>query len=467
MQLTEAGEELARADDAIKRQHYGRLLRGDLDIEELVIKGICFDVVAYTVFLNGAFNINQIHGTSGQNWVSLFNFPGGTQWGGGDEAIAEGTAVGFFSTERDSFFHAAVATGNGAEVRSVNGGLLGAGWLTPANLKTVLNVRNQDGTFDFDREKIRVWKSPVNSNSTSDILKWTSAPVSSYPNLNWQSAQFFGYPFTSAAAPALAADQNTLWCMHRGGGNNQELWYMNYNSQFGWGPIDSEWKVTLPQSIPQSFAGPALAFDSSNQLWCGYGGAGANIKTTASPNGFNWGTIYGSDVSFNTSPAGPALANFNDAIWLIFSDSANNRLMTGRFVDGSLAGMANAGNNYTTTAPALCAFKNQLWCVYRKDNNDLYVTTSSNFQTWTDGIPIPNQTSDCGPSLAYMPENDTLLCVYGDGNGGSVFYYTYNASGDPATWSTPMAINGNPRAPGTGVGLAEYQGNIYCAYRSA
>ncbi|RCS25628.1 hypothetical protein DUT91_02260 [Phyllobacterium salinisoli] len=307
----------------------------------------------------------------------------------------------------------------------------------------------------------------------SDLLKWTSAPVSSssIPNTTWLSPQDFPSLYTSAAAPALAVFQDKLWIMHRGGGENMDLWYSNFTPQSGW--RNGEWQIRYNNIPVKSPSKPALAvIVEDNTLQCAYLRSsgqtqrGGHISFVSTDNGQDWNPPVTEHIL--PSASGPAVAWFRDAFWCVFRQLESNQLWVA-LLYGMEVDSYEISSQKSSAAPALAVFKDQLWCVYRGYGNDnnLYVTTSNRGEIWAPPTPIPGQTSDCEPALVYVSENDALLCVYGDGNGGSVFYYTYNTTGDPTKWSSPKTINGNPRAPGTGVGLAEYQKNIYCVYRTA
>lgn len=45
----------------------------------------------------------------------------------------------------------------GTEIRAINGGLLGAGWLHPVDLRKVLTQKNPDGSFKYDGTDIFVY----------------------------------------------------------------------------------------------------------------------------------------------------------------------------------------------------------------------------------------------------------------------------------------------------------------------
>lgn len=154
-----------------ERVFYGhRLLDGQQNISDFVLGGICHDATAYTRYLLGSeLSAEQIKNTFPNRWIEKFQFSLGSQWDG-ESSLPGGKAIGFYTqangntphspTDLKEIFHSAIAVG-GTEIRAVNGLDLGASWMHPVDLKSVLNVRNIDGTFDYDRRKIRVFISSV------------------------------------------------------------------------------------------------------------------------------------------------------------------------------------------------------------------------------------------------------------------------------------------------------------------
>lgn len=123
--------------------------------------GVCHDVVAYALYMRGAhISPDQLAGSAGQKWLETFNYPGGKKWDG-YSPIPKGKAIGFYRPIDKTWFHSAITTGNGNEIRSVNGFSLGSAWSVPVDMKWVLGKKNSDGTFNYDGTKIEVYISPL------------------------------------------------------------------------------------------------------------------------------------------------------------------------------------------------------------------------------------------------------------------------------------------------------------------
>ena len=154
---TPLGANVEMREPANREKLLQLLLKGEKNITDY-IQGVCYDAVAYVQYLRGLITFEQLQQISGQNWVPVLNFSGGTLWKG--QNIPAGSAVGFMRLEEATgapagFFHAGVGIG-GTQIRAINGNLLGAGWSVPADIAKVL-VNQGPGVYKHDRAKIQVW----------------------------------------------------------------------------------------------------------------------------------------------------------------------------------------------------------------------------------------------------------------------------------------------------------------------
>ena len=153
---TPLGAHVEMREQASREALLKQLLAGEKEITAYT-QGVCYDAAAYILYLRGLISFDQIQKISGQNWVPVINFTGGTLWKG--QEIPAGSAVGFTRLEGGGapagFFHAGVSIG-GTQIRAVNGNLLGAGWSVPADIAKVL-VNQGPGIYEYDRAKIQVW----------------------------------------------------------------------------------------------------------------------------------------------------------------------------------------------------------------------------------------------------------------------------------------------------------------------
>jgi hypothetical protein len=163
--LTPAGFTLLQQPAQERRRIANRLLDGFENINTYVTGGaICYEVAAFVRFLyDNQITCEDLTNFRTQGWLYRFNFTQGTQWNG-NTAIAAGEIVGFQDESTQAFFHAAVGTGNYDEIRAVNGGTLGAGWM-PIRLGVRLGSRNTDGTFNYEGRRIRVFIANFNAHT--------------------------------------------------------------------------------------------------------------------------------------------------------------------------------------------------------------------------------------------------------------------------------------------------------------
>ncbi|GEM55837.1 hypothetical protein B0A58_08795 [Flavobacterium branchiophilum NBRC 15030 = ATCC 35035] len=137
-----------------------KLLSGGEDISRYNM-GVCHDVVAYTIYmLRPSISPSNLVVLKGQEWLTRFNYlEQGKEWNG-DPFLERGKAIGFYRLVDKTFFHSAISTGFGTEIRSVNGLTLGASWLFPSNLSS-LGTRSADGTYRHDGTNIKVYISSL------------------------------------------------------------------------------------------------------------------------------------------------------------------------------------------------------------------------------------------------------------------------------------------------------------------
>ena len=139
-------------------------------IENYIVRGICYDAVAFVRYLLGArITPLQLISTTGKAWRPLLN-RAGNLWHGG--AIASGTAVVFRRPARDPVnnnpirdpgpYHVSMALGRGCVIRGVNGGSFGLGWQSIG-----------DGNIDIVTSRIQPY--PANQVQPT-TFKWGTDP---------------------------------------------------------------------------------------------------------------------------------------------------------------------------------------------------------------------------------------------------------------------------------------------------
>jgi hypothetical protein len=157
--ITADGAKKARLSASGRLDFANLLLSGAENISKYN-NGVCHDVVAYTLYMLGSeISLNDFTVFYGQYWISKFNYFAGQKWNG-NSFLPKGKAIGFYRLIDKTWFHSAITTGNGTEIRSVNGHSLGAAWSLPSNL-CFLGKSDSDGAFKYDGTKIEVYISPL------------------------------------------------------------------------------------------------------------------------------------------------------------------------------------------------------------------------------------------------------------------------------------------------------------------
>lgn len=158
--LTSEGAHKAQLALSERREIANNLLSGLNNIEKFNT-GVCHDVTAYILYMLGAaISPNELVNLYGQRWLDKLNYNRGRKWDG-YSVIPKGKAIGFYRPIDKAWFHSAITTGNGSEIRSVNGYSLGTAWSVPVDMRWVLGKKNSTGTFNYDGTEIEVYISPL------------------------------------------------------------------------------------------------------------------------------------------------------------------------------------------------------------------------------------------------------------------------------------------------------------------
>jgi (2Fe-2S) ferredoxin len=109
--------------------------------------------------------------------------------------------------------------------------------------------------------------------------------------------------------------------------------------------------------------------------------------------------------------AKPALAVFQDKLWIAFVAKDTNQLLVANSGNGQVWSdrihVKNPNQSQLSkTAPALAVFQDKLWIAFvaNSDTNQLLVSNSDNGQVWSDNILVKNpdqrQLSKAAPALS-------------------------------------------------------------------
>jgi len=171
--------------------------------------------------------------------------------------------------------------------------------------------------------------------------------------------------------------------------------------------------VKNPNQSQSSKTAPALAV-FQEKLWIAFVANNTNQLLVAnSVNGQLW-----SDRSHVKNPnqsqssnAKPALAVFQEKLWIAFVANNTDQLFVANSVDGrqwsDRSRVQNPDQSQSSkTAPALAIFQEKLWIAFvaNNDTNQLLVANSVDGQEWSDNIRVQNpdqsQLSKAAPALS-------------------------------------------------------------------
>ncbi len=162
MQLTSKGEGLVSKSSSKRRSAAIRFLNGEDDINEYILKGVCFDSAAFFKFLMGenhevngqSISTTELHYVAGNRWQIKLGSEFKWKYG---RAIPPGCVVTFYRLHDDTTFHAAVGIG-GTKIRSTNGGNLGWGWQYEEDLtKHIIETDSKDNIYKYQGNDIIVY----------------------------------------------------------------------------------------------------------------------------------------------------------------------------------------------------------------------------------------------------------------------------------------------------------------------
>lgn len=206
-------------------------------------------------------------------------------------------------------------------------------------------------------------------------------------------------------------------------------------------------KISDTYSIdPKSNRSPAMA-TYKNQIIMVYKGASSNNLYWAQFNGSSWsGNKKISDTSKidPKSNATPALAVYNNKLYMVYKGESSNNLYVAEF-DGStwsgnrkISDISNIDPKSNQT-PGLGVHKDKLYLIYKgESSNDLYQATFDG-TTWTGNVKIKDISqispeSNYGPALA--PINNRLIMVYKGAHTNNI----YQADMLDTTWTGNIRI---------------------------
>jgi hypothetical protein len=245
--------------------------------------------------------------------------------------------------------------------------------------------------------------------------------------------------------------------------------------------VDTGSQVNITdQNSAESSAPPALA-EFNNRVYMAYIGSGSSNLYICYWDGSQWhGQTKITDQNDAKSGSSPALAAFNGRLYLAFRGSgASTNLYICSSADGTNWGsqtkITDQNDAQTSSSPALAAFNGRLYLGYRGwgASTSLYVCSSSNGTSWGSQTNVTDQngaqtTVTAGPSLAAF--GGALYMGYegaaGTGVNGADLYVCSTTNG--TTWGSQTNLAEINGAQGyDGVALAANGSLMMAVYHGA
>jgi hypothetical protein len=144
----------------------------------------------------------------------------------------------------------------------------------------------------------------------------------------------------------------------------------------------------------------------------------------------------------NSTVISPALAVFNDKLYMAYVSDKNYQLMIASSVDGiNWSNGSRATNVYTDATPALAVYNNRLYVAFNAEgssNSSLHIASYDGVN-WSGSTPISNpsvsQYGYDGPSLAVF-NNKLYVAFTSDNRNMNVLFASY----DGTSWSNDLNI---------------------------
>ncbi len=221
-------------------------------------------------------------------------------------------------------------------------------------------------------------------------------------------------------------------------------------SAFGLNFRSSAWSdsVRLDKQCPMS---PALA-SFNNKLFMAWKSNDNNDLFVASYADGTWSDSVRLDKQSSMSPA---LASFNNKLFMAWKSNDNNDLFVASYADGKWSD-SNRLDKQSPMSPALASFNNKLFMAWKSnDNNDLFVASYADGK-WSDSNRLDKQ-SPMSPALASF--NNKLFMAWKSNDNNDLFVASY-ADGK---WSDSVRLDKqSPKSPA----LASFNNKLFMAWKA-
>jgi hypothetical protein len=224
------------------------------------------------------------------------------------------------------------------------------------------------------------------------------------------------------------------------------------------------WFGAYPISQTSKFPPAAAYFRDSAYVAFISNDPSNRILVSSTPSGVwtvIWPPVSSTTNTNQTSQLGPALAVFNNRLYVAFiSNDNSNRVLVCSSPDGSTwSTRATFINQTSKFTPSLAVFNNRLYVAFISNDNSnrVLLCSSPDGSTWSTSVTFIAQYSKFAPSLAVF--NNRLYCAFTSNDPSNRILLC--SSPDGTTWLTTTAID---QTSPFGPALAVFNNQLYCAF---
>jgi hypothetical protein len=211
----------------------------------------------------------------------------------------------------------------------------------------------------------------------------------------------------------------------------------------------TQWSTPRKLADRATSARPALALHNNTlcMAWRGIDGSPLFVSTSQD-GGATWSAQRG--LVDHRATGGPALAAFNNQLVMVYREDDGKRMRTTTSRDGvTWSPAVRLDIGATDESPALAAVGSgasalAVLCWTGVDTNNLFVSTSRDFVTWTPQRQLVDRETQSGPSVTGTVNGPTFVMTWRGRNSEQVFV---SRSQDGLTWSPQKKLSFETGAP--------------------
>jgi hypothetical protein len=282
---------------------------------------------------------------------------------------------------------------------------------------------------------------------------------------SWSSGNMVGQK--SLRPPAMAAFNGKLYVIYvsedtSAFSSSGELWVTSSSDGITWSINDTFTKQSIWLDVNHNtHISPALAV-YNNKLYMAYvAGDGSNaLMMASSSDGINWSD--GTAVPNQYTHRSPSLAVYNNKLYVAFvADNKSASLLIDSYDGTNWSGdslvSSSSVSQSSSESPALAAFNNQLYIVFAANNSSRDIIYALYDGTgWSNDTPI-GQVTQGSPAMTVF-RNELSIAFVDNGNNNHLLYVSSDGTHWPNNIWVPNQYTSNPPA------IAVLNNRLYIAY---